>query len=108
VIESRGIWDLDPNNMLMELTGLTVHGGARISRGRSDRGGRRKSTSRIEPSLTLTWFGRKWGVVVDFWREHRRLRLQLDHDKAMTTALQGLNEAAKQLKTFALNQRAAE
>ena len=29
--------------------------------------------------------GRKWGVVVDFWREHRRLRLQLDHDKAMTT-----------------------
>ena len=48
----------------------------------------------MDKTLTLMW-----GVALDFWREHRRLRLQLDHDKAMTTALQELNEAANQLKT---------
>jgi hypothetical protein len=50
----------------------------------------------------LTWFMRLWGAVLAIWCERRHLRLQLDHDKAITAALQELNEAATQLKTLAL------
>ena len=64
-----------------------------------------KNESGDSVDKTLTWFMSIWGVFVSMWRERRRLRLQLDHDEAMTTALQNLNEAANQLKTLVLNQR---
>ncbi|MGC1822903.1 MAG: hypothetical protein WA729_18060, partial [Pseudolabrys sp.] len=47
---------------------------------------------------TLTWFMRMWGAFMDIWRERRRLRLLLDQDKAVTTALRKLNEATNQLR----------
>jgi hypothetical protein len=47
---------------------------------------------------TLTWFMRMWGAFVDIQRERRRLRLQLDHDEAMTATLQKVNEAVSQLR----------
>jgi len=55
----------------------------------------------------LTWFPRMWGAFVDIWREHRRLRLQLHHDEAMTMALQKMSEATNQLKDSSLIHHAA-
>ena len=51
---------------------------------------------------TLTWFMRMWGAFVDIQRERRRLRLQLDHDEAMTATLQKVNEAVNQLRVLGL------
>jgi hypothetical protein len=45
---------------------------------------------------TISWF--MWGAFVDIQRERRRLRLQLDHDEAMTATLQKVNEAVSQLR----------
>jgi hypothetical protein len=55
----------------------------------------------------ITWFLRMWGAFVDIWREHRRLQLQLQHDEAMTMALQKMIEAANQLKDSSLLNHAA-
>jgi hypothetical protein len=48
-----------------------------------------------------------WGAFVDIWREHRRLRLQLHHDEAMTMALHKMIEATNQLKDSSLLNHAA-